>query len=77
MSNDDKVQRGKKLLLYGMFALVLVTIVATFVTVWVVSAPAGSGLQSSAFTVTAIVGAIVIVACVIVWFVYNKLILKE
>ena len=77
MSNDDRIKAGKRMLLYGMFALVLVTIIATFVTMWVVAAPAGSGLQNDAITVTLIVGLVVIVACAIIWFVYTKAILKE
>ena len=77
MSDEDRIQRGKRMLLYGMFALVLVTIVATFVAMWVVAAPAGSGLQNSAITVTLIVGVVSIIACAIIWFVYTKAILKE
>ncbi|MEJ2737813.1 MAG: hypothetical protein P8189_30370, partial [Anaerolineae bacterium] len=65
----------KRLLLYGMFALVIVTVVALFLTTWFILAPFGQ--TGTAVQITLIVGAVAIVACVIVWFVYTKLILKE
>jgi uncharacterized membrane protein len=75
--SEERAQRGKRMMLYGMFALVLVTIVATFVTLWLVTAPLGGGFTGIPIKVTAIVGLITIVASVIVWFVYTKAILKE
>jgi uncharacterized membrane protein YdbT with pleckstrin-like domain len=77
LSPEDRVKRGKRLLLYGMFALTIVTVLAVFVTLWVITAPLGSEFTGIPITVTLIVGAIAIVACVIIWFVYTKLILKE
>jgi hypothetical protein len=74
---EERAKRGKRLLLYGMFALVIVTVLAVFVTLWLVTAPLGSEFTSVPITVTLIVGAIAIVACVVIWFVYTKLILKE
>jgi hypothetical protein len=35
------------------------------------------GLTSQAITITLIMAAVSVVACVVVWFVYTKLILKE
>jgi hypothetical protein len=35
------------------------------------------GFTSQAITITLIIGAVAIVACVVVWFIYTKLILKE
>ena len=75
VSPEERAARGKRLLIYGMFALVVVTVVAVFLTTWLIMAPLG--LTSQAITITLIIGAIAIVACVIVWFIYTKLILKE
>lgn len=75
LSPEEQAARGKRLLIYGMFSLVLVTVVALFLTLYLLLAPLGQ--TSVAITATLIVGAIAIVACVIVWFVYTKLILKE
>lgn len=77
LSTEERTTRGKRLLLYGMFALVIVTILAVFVTLWVITAPLGSDFTGVPLRVTLIVGAIAIVASVIVWFVYTKVILKE
>lgn len=74
-SPEESAARGKRLLIYGMFALVLVTVVTVFLTTWLIMAPLG--LTSQAITITLIMGVVAIVACVIVWFVYTKLILKE
>jgi hypothetical protein len=75
LSAEERATRGKRLLIYGMFSLVLVTVVALFLVLWLWLAPLG--LTEIAIKSTLIVGAIAIVACVIVWFVYTKLILKE
>jgi len=76
LSPQERAQRGKRLLLYGMFALVVVTFLSVFLTVYLLTGAltggAGVALQSSL-----VVTAIAIVACVIVWFVYTKVILKE
>jgi hypothetical protein len=72
---ESSTAGGKRLLIYGMFSLVLVTVVAVFLTTWLIMAPLG--LTSQAITITLTIGAVTIVACVIAWFVYTKLILKE
>ena len=77
LSPEERAQRGKRLLLYGIVSLVVVTIVSVFVTLWVITAPLGSEFSGVPVQVTLIIGAITIVASVIVWFVYTKLILKE
>ena len=74
-SPEERAARGKRLLIYGMFSLVVVTVVAVFLTTWLIMAPLG--LTSQAITITLIMAAVSVVACVIVWFVYTKLILKE
>jgi uncharacterized membrane protein YdbT with pleckstrin-like domain len=74
---EDRVARGKKLLLYGMVALVLVTIISVFVSLWVITAPLGSDFTGVAVKTTLIVGVIAIVAAAVVWFIYTKAILKE
>jgi hypothetical protein len=75
-SPEEHAKRGKRLLLYGMFSLVLVTFVAVFLTVYLVSRyiPGGAGM---AFQTALIVSAIALVASVIVWFIYTKLVLKQ
>jgi hypothetical protein len=75
LTPEQSVARGKRLLVYGMFALVLVTMVALFLVLWLLLAPLG--YQNIAIQTTLIVGAVAIVACVIGWFVYTKVILKE
>jgi hypothetical protein len=75
LSPEEQAARGKRLLIYGMFSLVVVTMVALFLTLYLLLGPVNA--QDVAVKATLIVGAIAIVACVIVWFVYTKLILKE
>jgi len=75
LSPEERAARGKRLLLYGMFSLVVVTVVSLFLVLWLWLAPLG--LTSIAIQTTLIIGVITIIACVIVWFVYTKLILKE
>ena len=75
LSPEERATRGKRLLIYGMFSLVVVTVVALFLTLYLLLAPldqVGLAIRS-----TSIVGGIAIVACVIIWFVYTKLILRE
>jgi hypothetical protein len=71
----ERAEHGKRLLIYGMFSLVVVTIVAVFLTLWLITAPLG--MTGIAVKTTAIVGLIAIVACVVEWFVYTKVILGE
>lgn len=75
LSSEERNARGKRLLIYGMFALVLVTAVTLFLVLWLWLAPLG--LTSAVIQITLIVTVVAIIACVIVWFVYTKLILKE
>jgi CHASE3 domain sensor protein len=75
LSAQERAARGKRLLIYGMFALVLVTMLTLFLVLWLWFAPLGQ--PAFALKWTLIVGAVAIVACVIVWFVYTKVILKE
>ena len=72
-STEERARRGKRLLLYGMFSLVIVTVVALFMTIWMLS----FGQTGAAVRISLIVGSIAVVACVIVWFIYTRLILKE
>ena len=72
---EKGAEAGKRLLIYGMFSLVVVTIVAVFVSLWLVMAPLG--MVDVAIRTTLIIGVIAVIACVIVWFVYTKVFLKE
>ena len=75
LSPEERAARGKRLLIYGMFALVLVTVVTLFLVLWLWLAPLG--FTNIVIQTTLIVGVVAIVACVIVWFIYTKVILKE
>jgi hypothetical protein len=83
MGEKDSVQSRKRLVMFGMFSLVLVTFVATFLTLAVIMRtidPAfygGSGIVNMALVPSLIVTAIAAVVCVIGWFVYTQVILKE
>ncbi|GEM_PF-2172482 len=77
LSPEERAQRGKRLLLYGIVTLVLVTIISVFVSTWVITAPLGSEFTGLPIRLTLIVGIIAVIASVIVWFVYTKVILKE
>jgi hypothetical protein len=76
LSPEERAVRGKRLLLYGMFALVVVTFVSVFLTMFLITAPllggAGYALQTAL-----IVSVIALVACLIVWFVYTRFVLKH
>jgi len=75
LAPEEKVVRGKRLLIFGMFSVVVVTIVALFLTLYLLLAPLdATGVAAKA---TLIVGGIAIVACVIIWFLYTKLVLKD
>jgi len=75
LSPEEKAARGKRLLIYGMFSLVVVTLVALFLTLYLFLAPLDA--TGIAIQATLIVGAVAIVACIIVWFLYTRLILKQ
>jgi uncharacterized membrane-anchored protein len=76
VSAEERSARGKRLLIYGMFALVIVTFVAVLLTVWMFSRyiPGGFGMALQSALIVTVIAAI---ACAIVWFIYTKAILKE
>jgi hypothetical protein len=76
LAPEERAKRGKRLLLYGMFALVVVTFLSVFLALFLVTGPLTGG-AGVALRVALIVAAITLVACVIVWYIYVKLILKE
>lgn len=76
VSPQERAERGKRLLVYGMFSLVVVSFVAVFLVVWLLTAPL-TGTAGLAFQAALIVTVVAIIACVIVWFIYTKAILKE
>lgn len=76
MLPEERASRGKRLLLYGMFSLVVVTFVAVFLSLYLITGPL-TGSAATAFQTALIISVIALVACVIVWFVYVKLVLKE
>ncbi len=76
LSPEERAARGKRLLIYGMFSLVVVIFVTIFLVVYLLTGPltGGPGIALQAALITTVIA---IVACVIVWFIYTKLILKE
>ena len=76
LSPEERAARGKRLLLYGMFSLVVVTFVTVFLSLFLITGPL-TGSAGPAFQTALIISLIALVACVIVWFIYTKLILKE
>jgi uncharacterized membrane-anchored protein len=75
-ASDERAQRGKRLLVYGMFSLVVVTFVAVLLTVWMFSRYIPGGL-AVALQTALIVAAVGAVACVIVWLAYTRVVLKD
>ncbi len=74
LAPEERAVRGKRLLIYGMFSVVVVTIVALFLTLYLMLAPLDA--TGVAINATLIVAGIAIVACIIIWFLYTKLILR-
>ncbi|MGD8623163.1 MAG: hypothetical protein PVJ34_01385 [Anaerolineae bacterium] len=83
VSPKERAERGKRLVRYGMFSLVLTTFVATFLTLAVIMRmidPTFFGADDIirlALVPSLIVTGIALVASIIGWFVYTKVILKE
>lgn len=83
MSEKGTVEGRKRWILFGMFSLILITFVASFLTLAVIMKAidptffGAGGIVRLALVPSLIVTAIALVACVIGWFVYTKAILKE
>jgi hypothetical protein len=83
LSPEERAKRGKRLVRYGIFSLILITFVATFLTLALIMRmidPTFFGANEIvrlALVPSLIVTAIAIVASIIGWFVYTKVILKE
>lgn len=75
VSPEERAARGKRLLIYGMFTVVVVFVVLVFMLTWLFLAPLG--LTSQAITITLVFAVVAVIACVIIWFIYTKLIAKE
>jgi hypothetical protein len=73
ISPAERAARGKRLLFYGMFSLVVVTFVTVFLVLWLLSL----GSIGIALRTSLIVTVVTVIACAIVWFLYTKAILKE
>lgn len=76
VSPEERAVRGKRLLLYGMFVLVVTTWVAVFLSMYFITGPL-TGSMGPAFQTSLLVSGIALLACIVVWFLYTKLILKE
>jgi hypothetical protein len=81
--SQDSPESGKRLVRYGMFSLILVTFVSSFFGLAVLMRlidpdffGAGDILRLALWP-SLIITVIAAVACVIGWFVYTKVILKE
>ncbi len=75
-SPEERAARGKRLLIYGMFSVVAVIFVTVFLIVYLLTGPLTGG-PGIAFQAALITTVIAIIASVIIWFIYTKLILKE
>ncbi|HFD40246.1 MAG TPA: hypothetical protein ENJ31_10445 [Anaerolineae bacterium] len=75
LSPEERAARGKRLLIYGMFALLVVTFVSVFLSTYLLT---GRVVWIDlALKMAVIITGIDLVASVIVWFIYTKAILKE
>jgi hypothetical protein len=83
ISSKERAERGKRLVRYGMFSLVVVTFVSTFLTLALIMRmidPTFFGANEIvrlALVPSLIVTAIALGASIIGWFVYTKVYLKE
>ena len=72
---EDQNMRKKRLLQYGLVVVVAVAFAVSLILSWIVLMPLGNYLGNVIlYTVLSTLGAAVL--CVIVWFIYTKLILK-
>ena len=72
---EDAIARRKRLLQYGLVVVVAVAFAVSLIVSWLVLMPFGNYLGNVVlYTVLSTLGAAVL--CIIVWFVYVKLILK-
>jgi uncharacterized RDD family membrane protein YckC len=72
---QDPILRKKRLLQYGLVVVVAVAFAVSLLVSWLVLMPGGNYLGNVLlYTVLCTLGAAVL--CVIVWFIYTKLILK-
>jgi len=75
LAQDDPILRKKRLLQYGLVVVVAVAFALSLIVSWIVLMPLGNYLGNVIlYTVLSTLGAAVL--CVIVWFIYTKLILK-
>jgi len=76
VAREDPVTRKKRLLMYGLVVVVAVAFALSLIISWIVLMPFGNYLGNVIlYTVLSTLGAAIL--CVIVWFIYTKLILKE
>jgi len=75
LAQEDPVLRKKRLLQYGLVVVVAVAFALSLMISWIVLMPGGNYLGNVIlYTVLCTLGAAIL--CVIVWFIYTKLILK-
>ena len=75
VAREDAVARRKRLVLYGLAVVVAVAFVLSLMISWIVLMPGGNYLGNVIlYTVLCTLGAAIL--CVIVWFIYTKLLLK-
>jgi hypothetical protein len=82
-TDPERARRGKNLVLYGMFSLVLITFLSSFLVLAVIMKTIdpnffdGAAIARMALVPSLIVTGIAITACIAGWLVYTKVILKE
>jgi hypothetical protein len=75
VSAQDRSEGGKRFLVYGMFAFIIAILVAVFMSLYLALAPLDA--VGVAIRTTLIVGVIAVIAAVVLYFVYTKVVLKE
>ncbi|MBN1136036.1 MAG: hypothetical protein JXM73_05600 [Anaerolineae bacterium] len=73
---EDVTMRKKRLVKYGLLVVVAVAFAVSLIISWIVLMPGGNYLgRVILYTVLSTVGAAIL--CIIVWYIYDKLILKQ
>jgi hypothetical protein len=76
LAQESAVLRKKRLVQYGLLVVVAVAFAVTLIVSWIVMMPGGNYLGNVIlYTVLATLGAAIV--CIIVWYIYVKLILKQ
>ena len=76
VARDDTATRKKRLVLYGLAVVVAIAFVLSLIITWLVLMPLGGEHIGKVILYTALTTVATAVLCVIVWFLYTKLLLR-